>query len=258
VGAATFAVVIDRFRLDGQVAVVTGSGRGIGRAIAIGLAQAGAQVVVTARRRAEIDATASEIGPAATAIDGDIRQPDTNARVAARAIERFGRLDIWVNNAGGSDERVMRKLADTPDHAWHEQIDLNLTAPFLGARAACAHLGDGGSIVNIASITALRPSANNGPYAAAKAGLVSLTATLAAELAPRRVRVNAIAPGPVPTEVFMEALHLTPEQLPAVAAQVPLGRLGEPEDIAAAVVFLASPAASWITGQVLTVAGGMR
>ena len=102
-----------------------------------------------------------------------------------------------------------------------------------------------------------KPSANNGPYAAAKAGVNQLTATLAAELAPRGIRVNAVAPGPIPTEVLMEAFGLTEETLPAVAATVPLGRLGDPDDIAAAVVYLASPAASWVTGQVLTVSGGL-
>ncbi|MGH9271324.1 MAG: SDR family NAD(P)-dependent oxidoreductase [Ilumatobacteraceae bacterium] len=252
--------MIERFRLDGMVAVVTGAGRGIGRGNAIGLAEAGADVVVGARREHEVEAVADEIralARRAVAVKADVRTEDGNDLLATTAVGELGRLDAWVSNAGGSDERVMRHLADTPRSAWEEQVELNFTAPFLGARTAAAHLVAGGSIVTVSSVAAGKPSANNGPYAASKAGVNQLTATLAAELAPRGVRVNAVAPGPVPTEVFMEALQLTPEQLPAVASNIPLGRLGEPEDVAAAVVYLVSPAASWVTGQVLAVCGGL-
>ncbi len=252
--------MIDRFRLDGTVAVVTGAGRGIGRGIALGLAGAGADVVLGARREHEVEQVAGEIralGRRAVAVKADVRTEDGNELLARTAVDELGGLHAWVSNAGGSDERVMRQLSDTPRSAWEEQVELNLTAPFLGARAAIPHLGSGGSIVTVSSMAAGRPSANNGPYAASKAGVNQLTVTLAAELAPRGIRVNAVAPGPVPTEVFMEALRLTPEQLPAVAATIPLGRLGEPEDIGAAVVYLVSPAAAWVTGQVLTVAGGL-
>ncbi|CAN5819062.1 MAG: SDR family NAD(P)-dependent oxidoreductase [Ilumatobacteraceae bacterium] len=252
--------MIERFRLDGTVAVVTGAGRGIGRGIALGLAEAGADVVLGARRQHEVEAVAAEIeamGRRAVAVKADVRTEDGNELLATTAVGELGRLDAWISNAGGSDERVMRHLADTPRSAWEEQVELNLTAPFLGARTAAGHLGAGGSIVTVSSMAAGKPSINNGPYAASKAGVNQLTVTLAAELAPRGVRVNAVAPGPVPTEVFMEALRLTPEQLPAIAGNVPLGRLGEPEDIAAAVVYLVSPAASWVTGQVLAVCGGL-
>jgi 7-alpha-hydroxysteroid dehydrogenase len=258
--APASADLLDQFRLDGRVAVVTGAGRGIGRGIALGLAAAGADVVLGARRHHELLAVADEIerlGRRGVAITADVRTEEGNAALAAAAVEQLGRLDVWVSNAGGSDERVMRHLADTPLSAWEEQIGLNFTAPFLGARTAAAHLDHGGSIISISSMAAGRASANNGPYAASKAGVNQLTATLAAELADRGIRVNAVSPGPIPTEVFMEALGLTEEQLPAIASTVPLGRLGVPDDVAAAVVYLASPAASWVTGQVLTVSGGL-
>ncbi len=253
--------LMEGFRLDGRVAVVTGGGRGIGRGIALGLAEAGADVVVAARRANEIEAVADEVratGRRALAVPTDITDEAANDALADAAVAELGRLDIWVNNAGGSDERIMRQLVDVPLHQWDEQIALNLVGPALGARSAARHLGEGGSIINVGSIAAGRTSENNGPYAAAKAGLHQFTITLAAELASRRIRVNTVAPGPVPTEVFLEALGLSEEQLPAIAETVPLGRLGTPEDIASAVVYLASEAGSWITGQQLTVSGGIR
>ncbi len=252
--------VIDRFRLDGQVAAVTGAGRGIGRGIALALAEAGADVVVAARRTHEVEAVAAEIralGRRAVAITADVRTVEGNDRIVAAATNELGQLDLFVANAGGADDRTMRQLVDTPESAWEDQIGLNLTAVWLGARAAIKALPTGGSFISISSMAAGRASANNGPYAAAKAAVNQLTKTLAAELAPRGIRVNTVAPGPIPTEVFMEALGLTEAALPNVAAMVPLGRLGTPDDVGAAVVYLASPAASWVTGECLTVNGGM-
>ena len=245
------------FRIEGKVAVVTGSGQGIGRGIAWALAEAGADVVINARREADVAETIRGVearGRRALAMVGDIRG-EMSEQIAAEAVEALGGLDIWVNNVGGSDEKGTFELIDTPDDHFRNQLELNLTTAFQGAKAAASRMGDGGSIINIASGAGTRASPRTGPYAAAKAGMLNLTETLAAELAPRGIRVNAVSPGPVPTEAFVEMLD-EPERLQEYADAVPLGRFGTPQDIGAAVVFFASPASSWVTGQNLLVAGG--
>ncbi len=248
--------ILDQLRLDDQVAVVTGSGQGIGRGIALALADAGADVVLNARRVDDLRHTAAEVearGRRALVVDGDIR--DFSDTVAERAVDAFGRLDIWVNNVGGSDEKDAHLLVDTSDDVFRSQLELNLTTAFQGARAAVDHFGDSGVIVNITSGAGTRGSPYTGPYAAAKAGLINLTQTLALELAERGIRVNAVSPGPVATEAYLEVLGIE-DELDALTRTIPLGRLGTPDDIAAAVLYLASPAASWVTGQHLLVAGG--
>ena len=247
--------LLDGFDLTDRVAVVTGSGQGIGRAIAWGLAEAGCDVVLNARRLADLEVTAAgveERGRAALIADGDIR--DFSETLADRTMERFGRLDIWVNNVGGSDEKTTRALIDTPDEIFRAQLELNLTSAFQGCKAAATRMGPGGAIVNISSGAGTRGSPMTGPYAAAKAGMNNLTQTLALELAPD-IRVNTVAPGPVATEAFEEVLN-TKGQLDEIATGIPLGRIGTPDDIAGAVLYLASDAASWVTGQLLLVAGG--
>ncbi len=255
--------VLDRFALERGRAVVTGAGRGIGEGIAIALAEAGCDVVLTARREHEIEAVAERVralGRRAIAIAGDITDGAFVDELADRAAAELGGLTLWVSNAGGADDRTPRHLADMPDRQWDYQLDVNLRAVFTGARAAARVMDDGGSIINISSTAALKASPNNGPYAVAKAGVDSLTKTLSIELAPRAIRVNGVAPGPVPTEVFMEFFGAGDDDLPQLAAKlgVPLGRLGTPDDVGNAVVFLASPAASWITGHTLVVNGGSR
>ena len=247
--------LLDQFDLTGRVAVVTGSGQGIGRAIAWGLADAGCDLVLNARRLGDLEVTADgvrERGRDALIVDGDIR--DFSEDIADRSMERFGRLDVWVNNVGGSDEKTTRELIDTPDDVFRAQLELNLTSAFQGCKAAAKRMRSGGSIVNISSGAGLRGSPFTGPYAAAKAGMNNLTETLALELAPN-IRVNTVAPGPVATEAFSEVLG-TDGQHEAIAATIPLGRMGVPDDIAGAVLFFCSDAASWVTGQLMLVAGG--
>jgi NAD(P)-dependent dehydrogenase (short-subunit alcohol dehydrogenase family) len=248
--------VLDAFRLDGKVAVVTGSGQGIGRAIAWALADAGASVVLNARRADDLQQAADGVvarAGRALVVHGDIR--DLSETVAQQAIDTFGRLDIWVNNVGGSDEKTVRELIDTPDDIFRSQLELNLTTAFQGCKAAAQRMTNGGAIVNIASGAGTRGSPRTGPYAAAKAGMINLTQTLALELAPRGIRVNAVSPGPVVTEAFRQVLGVS-DRLDQLARTIPLGRTGTPDDIAAAVLYLASPAAAWITGENLLVAGG--
>lgn len=253
--------ILDNFRLDGAAAVVTGAGRGIGRAIALGLAEAGADVVVAARRTAEIEAVAAEVralGRRGEALTTDMLDMAQIENLAEEAVKRLGKLTIWVNNAGGADDRTIRTLVDVPEYQWDFQDGLNLKAVWAGSVAAAKRMEAGSSIINISSIAAFRPSPGNGPYAAAKAGVNSLTRTMAVELAPK-IRVNAVAPGPIPTEVFMEFYKLTEADLPALTERtgVPMKKLGEEEDIAGAVVYLCSPAAKWVTGEILNVTGGL-
>lgn len=248
--------LLEQFRLDGKVAVVTGSGRGIGRAIAWGLADAGCDVAVNARRRADLEETAEgvvERGRRALIDEADIR--DHSEDLAERTVAELGRLDVWVSNVGGSDEKTVRELVDTPDEIWRSQLELNLTTAFQGAKAAATRMGPGSAIINISSGAGTRGSPRTGPYAAAKAGLLNLTETLALELGPKGIRVNAVSPGPVITEAFQEILGVS-DRLEELQATIPLGRLGTPDDIATAVVYLASPASSWVTGQNILVAGG--
>jgi NAD(P)-dependent dehydrogenase (short-subunit alcohol dehydrogenase family) len=248
--------LLDQFRMDGKVAVVTGSGQGIGRGIAWGLADAGCDVVLNARRRSDLEVTAAGIeerGRKALIADADIR--DFSDELAAMAVAELGRLDVWVSNVGGSDEKTVRELIDTPDEIWRSQLELNLTTAFQGAKAAAARMERGGVIINIASGAGMRGSPRTGPYAAAKAGMLNLNLTLALELGSRGIRVNAVSPGPVITEAYHEVLGIS-DKLGELQATIPLGRLGTPDDIAAAVVYLASPAASWVTGQNILVAGG--
>lgn len=254
--------ILERFRLDGEVAVVTGAGKGIGRSIAIALAEAGADVALASRTQADLDAVAGEIaalGRRALPLATDATDAQALERLAQQTIAQFGKLTIWVNNAGGIPDGTPRYLTRTPEENFDAQIALNLKAVWMGASVAARHMAqDGGAIVNISSRSAYGPQVKNGPYGAAKAAVNSLTSTLAVEVAPK-IRVNAVAPGPVPTENFDECMGTdTDEKRDKLLAMIgiPMGRYGTPEDIAAAVVFMASPAASWITGQCLYVTGG--
>lgn len=251
--------ILDLFRIDGRVAVVTGSGRGIGRGIAIALAEAGADVVVTSRRADDVAEVAGEIralGCRAVEVPGDLRDPQVRMGLAETAVADLGRLDIWVNNAGGTDDAHVKPMTEVTDDELRDMLELNLIASAACSREAALRMGQGGSIVNVSSGAGMRAAPNTGAYAASKAALLNLTQTMAAELAPRGIRVNAISPGMVPTDSFHRVLQFTEADHAKLAQTVPLGRLGTPDDMAAAVLYFASPASSWVTGQNLLVGGG--
>ncbi len=246
------------FRLDDRVAIVTGASRGIGRSIALGLAQAGAHVALTARKQPDLDAVAHEIaalGRRALPLAGHMaRRPDID-RLFETTLREFGRLDILVNNAATNP--VFGPLIEIEEEVWDKVMTLNVKGYLFAAqRAAKPMLAAGkGAIVNVSSTGGLRASPGLGAYSVSKAAVIMLTRVLAKELAPFGVRVNAIAPALVETR-FSEALWKTPEILETYLKTTPMGRTAQPEEMAGAVVYLCSDAASYVTGEVLVLDGG--
>ena len=251
--------MIDRFDLNGRVAIVTGASRGIGKAIAETFALAGAKVALASRKQEALDQAAREIGARGgeavgiAAHSGDKRA--LNALVEA-TVARYGRLDILVNNAATNPH--FGTLLEANDSYWRKTIDVNLMGNVWLTQAAVEQMraGGGGKIINVASIVGLSPGRFQGIYSITKAGVISLTKTLATELGPDNIQVNAIAPGLVKTK-FAQALWGNEDLLAQVLNRTPAGRIGQPDDISGIALYLASSASDYTTGAVFVVDGGI-
>ncbi len=242
--------------LGGQVALVTGAARGLGRAIAETLAAAGAKVAcvdVNAEWLTETVAAINAAGGVAIALACDVTDSKRVGEVVAEVIQQWGGLQILVNNAGITRDNVILRMKD---EQWDSVLNINLKGTFLFIRAAARPMmkGQRGRIINVASVSGLMGNPGQANYSASKAGVIGLTRTVARELASRNITVNAVAPGFIATEMTAK---LGEELLTQIKKEIPLGRLGDPQDVADAVLFLASDAASFITGHVLTIDGGL-
>ena len=253
-------MILDRFRVDGQVAVVTGAGRGIGAATAVALAQAGADVVISARHADQLDKVAAQVeeaGRRAVVVPADLMDLDAAAGLADRAVEELGRLDIVVNNVGGT---IPNALLDTTPEYLEEAFHFNVSTAHALTRSAVPHLlaapAPGGSIVNISSVVGRLSGRGYLAYGTAKAALAHYTRLAARDLNPH-IRVNAISVGSVMTSA-LEFVASDPGTKQAMEDVTPLRRIGEADDIAAAVLYLSSRAGGYLTGKVLEVDGGLE
>jgi NAD(P)-dependent dehydrogenase (short-subunit alcohol dehydrogenase family) len=249
-------------RLSGKVAFITGGGTGIGRACALALAREGADVAIVGRRRAPLEAVAGEItaaGGKALAVTCDVTSGSSVENALSQAEQQLGRLDTIVNNAGAV---VVATVEHTSDDEWNQVLAANLTGTFFVSRAALAPLrrSGGGAIVNIGSVLGLVARKDRAAYCAAKAGVCGLTRAMALDHAHEKIRVNCICPTIVETELGMQSVRRTGNakaEIQKRIAEIPLGRLGKPEDVAMMAVYLASDEASWITGASFPLDGGL-
>ncbi len=241
------------FRLDGRAALVTGATGGIGSAIARALHAQGARVALTGRRNEDLNGLAAELGERSLALPADLSDPAAPSALVERVEAEFGALDVLVNNAGLTRDRLALRMDDKD---WNDVLELDLSAPFRLARASLRGMMKrrSGRIVSIASIVAVTGNPGQANYAAAKAGLIGMSKALAQEVAPRGVTVNVVAPGFVRT-AMTDAL--SESQKAALMDRIPLNRMGSADDVAAAVSYLASDEAGWVTGATIHVNGGM-
>ena len=255
--------LLDRFRLDGEVALITGAGAGIGAGIARGFAEAGADVAIVARSAGALAAVKADIealGRRCAVIAMDVTALGAPKAIVDAAAAALGRLTILVNNVGGlGSTNVIHTAMNTPAEVFRNQLDVNLTSVLLMSQAAAAVMSGGGAIINMSSIMGFKPAGGSAGYIASKAAMNNLTLMLAQELAPG-IRVNGIAPGPILTDALKGPLNLKTEEDYARLAKewgVWVERLGTTEDVAAMALLLASKAGGFITGQTFIVAGGM-
>jgi glucose 1-dehydrogenase len=247
-------------QLEGKVAIVTGSSSGIGRSIALALAAEGAAVAVNYAKNAEgaqeVVQKIRDNGGKALAVQADVSKPDDVKALVGETVREFGHLDVMVNNAGVEEKMP---FLETPLDVWEKVISINLTGPWIGCQEAARQMvkqSGGGRIINISSVHEDLAMPTNSPYCAAKGGLRMLTRTLAVELAPSAITVNNVAPGAIDTP--MDApLKAHPDTMEQLLAEIPLGRMGKPEEVASMAVYLASNASAYVTGSTFFVDGGM-
>ncbi|TXM68592.1 glucose 1-dehydrogenase [Methylobacterium sp. WL69] len=246
-------------KLEGKVAVVTGASKGIGAAIARTLAKEGAAVVVNyASSKTGADAVVASItaaGGRAIAVRGDVSKAAEAQGLIAAAVERFGRLDVLVNNSGVYEFAAIEEITEAH---YRRLFDVNVLGVLLTTQAAAKHLGEGGSVINISSAITHVHTPTAAAYAGTKGAVNAISGVLANELAPRKIRVNVVSPGFVVTEGTHTAGVVGSDMEAGLVAQTPLGRAGQPDDIAGVVAFLASDEAGWLTGEVITASGGIR
>ena len=246
-------------KLAGKAAVVTGASKGIGAAVAKALAAEGASVIVNyASSKAGADAVVDAISAAggrAVAVGGDVSHADEAKAIVESAIKHFGRLDILVNNSGIYEFAPIEEVTEAH---FHKQFNVNVLGLLLSTQAAVKHLGEGGSIINISSVVSRITPPASAVYSGTKGAVDAITGVLSRELGPRKIRVNAINPGMIVTEGTQSAGIIGSDLETDALSQTPLGRLGQPDDIASVAVFLASDDSRWITGEQLLVSGGMR
>jgi len=254
--------VLDRFRLDGKRGLVTGGSRGLGREMALALAEAGAELILVGRDRAALEATAGDIerrGQKAAIVQADMSQPLEAERACRTSLEQHGPVHILINNVGG--RRIDVPTEDLELEQWREIVDLNLTSTFICTKligGAMVRRGQGGRVINVASVSGLVATRNIGgrSYETSKAAVIRFTRAVAADWAPHRVTVNAIAPGVFLTEPNLRWSRLNPAVTETFKAQIPIGDFGRPEDVGPLVVYLASDGARYMTGAVLVLDGG--
>src|SRR5262245_2831008 len=254
--------VLDRFRLDGKRCFVTGGSRGLGREMALAIAEAGAGLILVGRDRASLEATAGEVerrGRTASLIQADLGQPLGAERACRTALEQYGPIHILINNVGG--RRIDVPTEDLDLEHWQEIVDLNLTSTFICTKlvgGAMVRRGQGGRVINVASISGVVANRGIGgrSYETSKAAVIQFTRAVAADWAPYRVTVNAIAPGAFLTEPNLRWSRLNPALMDSLKAKIPAGEFGRPEDLGPLAVYLASDAARYMTGAVLVIDGG--